>query len=191
MCEEGKERMGEKEFKAKGFLLYTDDEDFFKDLDDDEAGILIKALFRYFNRGEMPKEMPKIIKMGFNVIRKEIDRDSSNYEKTTKRKSESKKAWWRKQKGDDTSVYSSIEDNTDVYTSIETKTKTQARAEAQTEALAKTKTKKTEVDASLVGGSASPPSMEETYGKSNGNSVYHAVIGKMLDERDKEDVVGI
>ena len=57
MCEEGKERMGEKEFKAKGFLLYTDDEDFFKDLDDDEAGILIKALFRYFNRGETPKEM--------------------------------------------------------------------------------------------------------------------------------------
>ena len=193
MCEEGKERMGEKEFKAKGFLLYTDDEDFFKDLDDDEAGILIKALFRYFNRGETPKEMPKIIKMPFNVLKKDIDRDVRKYMEDIRGKSARRKKQWEDRKGKERIADAVMQVHADAYNRMETKTqtKTQARAEAQTEALAKTKTKKTEVDASLVGGSASPPSMEETYGKSNGNSVYHAVIGKMLDERDKEDVVGI
>lgn len=180
----GKEKVmaDKKEFKAKGFLLYTDDEDFFRDLDDEEAGVLIKALFRYFNRGEMPTDMPKVVKMGFNVIKKEIDRDTTGYAEKVRKQSEKRSEWWANQK-EIVSNYNSLQ-------SIkQTKTKTQTEAEAQTraEAEAKTKTIKAEADASLVGGSASPPPMEEIYGKSEGNSVFHSAIDKMFDERSKDD----
>ena len=164
----------EKEFRAKGFLLYTDDEDFFRDLDDDEAGQLIKALFRYFNRGEMPKDMPKIIKMPFNVIRKEIDRDTTSYSERTRKQSEKKKEWWRKQKAE---VNSSIDDNSQVYSTIQTQTKTKAKA--QTRALAKTKTI-ADADVPPLEGRTS----SSVYGTSDGNSQFHADIEKMLKDRE-------
>lgn len=129
----------EKEFKSKAFLLYTDDEDFFKDLDDDEAGKLIKALFRYFNRGEVP-ELPKLVKMPFNVIKKNIDRDSQKYIDDLKGKSDRRKEQWRQRKEKERLAEEYMQMHADAYTNIETKTKSKTEAEAKAEAEAKSKT---------------------------------------------------
>ena len=169
----------EKEFRAKGFLLYTDDEDFFRDLDDDEAGQLIKALFRYFNRGEMPKDMPKIIKMPFNVIRKEIDRDVSKYVADVKGKSDRRKKQWADRKKLEEIANSSMQVHADAYSSMETKTQTKTKAKAQTRALAKTKTI-ADADVPPLEGRTS----SSVYGTSDGNSQFHADIEKMLKDRE-------
>lgn len=131
----------EKEFKSKAFLLYTDDEDFFKDLDDDEAGKLIKALFRYFNRGEVP-ELPKLVKMPFNVIKKNIDRDSRKYIDDLKGKSDRRKEQWRQRKEKERLAEEYMQMHADAYTSIETKTKSKTKAEAEAQAKAEAKSKK-------------------------------------------------
>ena len=150
----------EDKFKSKGFILYEDDEDFFTDLDNDEAGLLIKALFGYFNRGEIPS-LPKIVKMPFNVIKKNIDRDSSKYSDLVRKRSENKREWWAKQK-----AQSSIQVNTDVYTNKETKTKskTETKSKAQAEDLVSVETKsRPTASASLEGrrsGQGEPPPAE-------------------------------
>ena len=157
----------DKDFKRKGFLLYTDDESFFQDLDNDEAGILIKSLFAYFNRGEMPEDMPKVIKMAFNVIRKSIDRDVSSYVEKTKKMSVKKKEWWDQQK------QVSISNNNQLQVTKQTKTK--SKTEAKTEVL------------DLDNGHHDPSPMERLgsdAGDSNG--LFGKMTKAMLDDRDND-----
>lgn len=177
MARERKETMEDK-YKSKGFILYEDDEDFFADLDNEEAGLLIKALFGYFNRGEIPN-LPKIVKMPFNVIKKNIDRDSSKYSDLVRKRSENKKEWWAKQK-----AQSSIQVNTDVYTIKETKTKskTEIKSKAQAEDLVSVETKsRPTASASLEGrrsGQGEPPPAE----------VVQKITGSLVRSRTPEEI---
>lgn len=64
----------------KGFILYADQQTLFEGLDDNEAGVLIKHIFRYVN-DENPEPPDKITKISFEPIKQQLKRDLVKYEK--------------------------------------------------------------------------------------------------------------
>lgn len=63
------------------FVLYTDYIDQVRLLDDQQAGILFRAILNYAAGGELP-EMDGMTVMAFSFIRSRMDRDSAEYQKT-------------------------------------------------------------------------------------------------------------
>jgi hypothetical protein len=82
------------EKRKVAFLLYYDWEKLFVSLDNDEdAGILIKALFAYVKRGEVPK-FNGTLKTVFAYIVDKIDSDLEKWaDKCEKRSKAAKKRW--------------------------------------------------------------------------------------------------
>ena len=79
----------------KSFLLYCDYIETFEDLDDDEAGRLIKHIFRYVN--DLNPEAPdKLTKVSFNQIRLQLKRDLLKYEQIRERNAENARKRWDK-----------------------------------------------------------------------------------------------
>ena len=80
--------------KKIAFLLYYDWEKLFVSLDNNEdAGILIKALFAYVKRGEVAK-FNGALKTAFTFIIDKIDHDSEKWADTCeKRRNAAKKRW--------------------------------------------------------------------------------------------------
>ena len=80
--------------KKIAFLLYYDWEKLFVSLDNDEdAGILIKALFAYVKRGEVA-QFKGALKTAFTFIIDKIDHDSEKWADTCeKRRNAAKKRW--------------------------------------------------------------------------------------------------
>lgn len=62
----------------KSFILYVDQREVFEELTDDEAGKLIKHLFKYVN-DENPVIEDRIIKMAFIQIRQALKRDLNKW----------------------------------------------------------------------------------------------------------------
>ena len=165
-----------KEYIPKGFLLFGEYERYFKALPSEDQGRVLMAAFRYFNRGEIV-DLGGMAQMLNLFIRDKIDHTKDAYQENCEKRAEGTKKYHDNLK--------SLE-VTSSNSKYQTKTKT--KTEAKTSVLVKeNNTEKAEADASLVGGSASPPPMEELYGKSEGNSVFHSAIDKMLDERSKDD----
>lgn len=82
------------EKKKIAFLLYYDWEKLFVSLDNDEqAGILIKALFAYVKRGEDPK-FTGTLKTVFAYIVDKIDSDLEKWTETCEKRSISAKKRW-------------------------------------------------------------------------------------------------
>lgn len=63
----------------KSFILYADFIDTFEDLEDDEAGRLIKHILRYVN-DRNPVTEEKIVKVAFGPIKRQLKRDLKKYE---------------------------------------------------------------------------------------------------------------
>lgn len=103
--------------EQKSFIQYLDTAKQWELLSDSQAGMLIKALFRYCATGEQLKTDDGMLAMAFSFITSQIDRDSEKYESTCKKRSESiKKRWEEKNKEDtnDTKEYKCIQDDTNV-----------------------------------------------------------------------------
>lgn len=69
------------------FVLYTDYDTIFEQLTDEEAGQLIKHLFRYVNDKE-PEIENRMLRILFEPIKKQLKRDLKKWDKALKRKSD-------------------------------------------------------------------------------------------------------
>ncbi|MCD7890682.1 MAG: DUF6291 domain-containing protein [Ruminococcus sp.] len=65
--------------KKKSFVLYNDYYEHINMLSDEEAGMLMKAVFMYAETGEVP-ELQGMTKMAFSFISSQLDRDREKYE---------------------------------------------------------------------------------------------------------------
>ena len=70
----------------KSFLLYKDQEEIFTSLNNEQAGLLIKSIFRYCDKGELPSD--PIIKLVFISIKQTLIRDQENCESIAERNRE-------------------------------------------------------------------------------------------------------
>jgi len=75
----------------KGFILYADQIEIFKQLQKDKAGELIKHIFAYVN-DENPITEDLIINLAFTPIKNQFKRDLDKWENTRKKRSEAGKA---------------------------------------------------------------------------------------------------
>jgi len=75
----------------KSFVLYADYLDTFEMLSDEEAGQLIKHLFRYVN-DEEPELQNKLLGIAFNPIKSQLKRDLMKWSDTKGKRSEAGKA---------------------------------------------------------------------------------------------------
>lgn len=78
----------------KAFLLYADYFDYFQTLTDDELGRVIRAIFAYQRTGELPSFDDRALKLVFDLIRNQIDRDFDKWRASAeKRKAAAQKRW--------------------------------------------------------------------------------------------------
>lgn len=76
--------------KKDSFILYTEQQEVFDNLSDEEAGQLIKAIFNYVETGEA-SNLNKTLNLAFIPIRQNIDRNSDKWEETKNKRSEAGK----------------------------------------------------------------------------------------------------
>lgn len=74
----------------KSFVLYTEIFDTTQDISDEDFGKLMRAVFLY-EKGENLPDMDPMIKMAFNFIKKDLDRNAEKYEQKRKACSEAGK----------------------------------------------------------------------------------------------------
>lgn len=110
----------------KGFLQYADYIDTFEALTDEQAGKLIKHIYRYVNDLD-PEPEDHLIKMVFLPIKKQLQRDLEKWEETRVGKSKGGKASAAKRAKDkasklkslqDTSTDSTVNDNATVIDTV-------------------------------------------------------------------------
>jgi len=70
----------------KGFVLYADMQEVFEELDDKDAGQLIRHIFAYVN-DENPVTDNPMVKISFIPIKKQLKRDLEKYEKVREKRS--------------------------------------------------------------------------------------------------------
>jgi hypothetical protein len=89
----------------KGFILYADQQELFKQLPNEKAGELIKHIFAYVN-DDNPTTEDLLINLAFTPIKQQLKRDLEKFEASKKQRSEAGKrsAELRKKQRDSTSV---------------------------------------------------------------------------------------
>ena len=92
--------MKEQETNTKAFLTYFDSEVMYKMLSNEEAGKLIKAMFRYCKDKEETLTMEDGTPYAyFAVLQQQFDRDKAKYDEMVAKKRKRDKARYAKQKG--------------------------------------------------------------------------------------------
>ena len=95
--------------KALGFVLEKDQKEIIDELDNEEAGIIFKAIYEYETSKQIPK-LNKALRIVFKQFKVKLDFYDNKYIETCeKNKKNIEKRW---QKNDDTTVYDSIQPNT-------------------------------------------------------------------------------
>lgn len=77
-------------------LLDTRYSEAFEKLSDEQLGILVRALMKYKQSGELPSIPDKVVDMAFNLIRKDIDSENERYKERCQRNRENAKKRWAK-----------------------------------------------------------------------------------------------
>lgn len=75
----------------ESFILYTEYEEYFNELTDTDAGILIRAIFAYEHRGEITA-LTGMVKAFFLVIKNTLDRNRQQYETKIQARAEAGRA---------------------------------------------------------------------------------------------------
>jgi len=76
--------------EKKTIVVYSDWASIFEQLEDDEAGKLIKHFFKYIN-DENPEMEDRLLKMAFEPIKMQLKRDLTKWEQTKQRRAEAGK----------------------------------------------------------------------------------------------------
>ncbi|MBR1980184.1 DUF6291 domain-containing protein [Candidatus Proelusimicrobium excrementi] len=85
--------------EKNSFVLRNEYLDIFTDLSDNQAGVLIKAVYKYAAAKEMPEGLKDVeVKMAFKFIKKDIDYDTAKYEEICEKRSEAGKSGGRPKK---------------------------------------------------------------------------------------------
>ena len=103
----------------RNFLLEKEQQEVFETLTDEEAGKLIKGIFRYLNTGD--SGLTGMLNAIFIPIKKSIDKNEENYKKICERNRENIKKRWNKKYENipsETSVYEDIPSDTNIYESV-------------------------------------------------------------------------
>lgn len=79
-------------------ILYTEDFEDLGELEDADAGILLKAIMQYLNDGSIYDRLYGDARVMFRFIRRHIDRDKAKYAETCKKRAESGKLGGRPKK---------------------------------------------------------------------------------------------
>lgn len=77
----------------KTFILYAEHYEIFKELQSGEAGLLIKAIFEYSILEKDP-ELPNLLKILFNLIKKQLDEDKEKWLKKVETNRANANARW-------------------------------------------------------------------------------------------------
>lgn len=99
----------------ESFVLYTSQYEAVADLSVQQKGELFDALFQYVRTGDTPKFTDPAIRIAFNFMRIQIDRDSNKYEDVCNKRREAVNKRWEKarvKKDLDTKVSNSKQKNT-------------------------------------------------------------------------------
>ena len=105
-----------------GFLLYLNQKTIIDELTDEEAGILIKALYEYEGNKQVPK-LNKMLKIIFLQFKNTLDNDAKKYEeKCAKNKENIDNYWKNKRKQSNTNEYECIQMNTNINKNIKNNT---------------------------------------------------------------------
>ena len=103
------------------FLLPIDQKEIVDELDNEEAGIIFKAIYEYeVNKVEI--DLPKTLKIVFKQFKVKLDNYDGAYEEKCQRNRENIRKYWEKKKAD-TTEYDRIRPNTNVYKIKEKKNK--------------------------------------------------------------------
>ena len=97
----------------KSFIIYQNWARLIQNLDDEKAGILIKAVCAYFNGEDVTIE-DDVINAIYTMIVEKIAEDAEKYEKVSKKRREAIEKRWK-----GTKEYKSIQMNTNVSSSIQ------------------------------------------------------------------------
>ena len=105
--------------EKNSFVLYLSQRNIIDELSDEEAGILIKAIYEYEETKNVPK-LSKMLKLVFLSFKKELDNNEKKYEERCQKNKENIKKYWEKRKKNasskkNTNVYDRIQSNTNVY----------------------------------------------------------------------------
>lgn len=79
------------------FILYADQKNLLDLLTDEQAGALIKVIFKYANGEQLDIKFP-LVEMAFTVIKNQMDRDKEKWELTKQKRSEAGKKGGRPKK---------------------------------------------------------------------------------------------
>ena len=102
------------------FLMYCDWETLFSSLEDNaEAGKLIKSIFAYVKRGEMP-DFNGALKTGFLFMAQQITKDGGKWDEVReKRREAAQKRWNSLKNANDTNAYNSMQMHANAYTCMQ------------------------------------------------------------------------
>lgn len=92
--------------------MYHEHMDTIERLTDEEAGRLLKSLYRYSMDGVIPSFDDRFMDLAFSMFKSAIDRDSDAYERKCERNRKNINQRWNKE---DTNEYERIESNTTEY----------------------------------------------------------------------------
>lgn len=77
--------------KKEGFLLFTEQKVLFKKMSNEQAGILIKAIYEYEDTGQLP-ELEFGLDIAFTTIKTTLDKNRLKYEEVSKKRSAAAKS---------------------------------------------------------------------------------------------------
>ena len=80
----------------KSFMLYKDWEEFIDLLTDEAAGALLRALFAYAKRGEVPDFRGELL-MLFMMMSNQLERDGKKWEERCEKNAENIRKRWEKE----------------------------------------------------------------------------------------------
>lgn len=104
--------------EKNSFILRNEYLDIFADLSDSQAGVLIKAVYKYAAAKEMPEGLKDVeVKMAFKFIKKDIDYDTTKYNELCESRRNAVAKRWETNKSiqkhtKDTNVYKCIQEHT-------------------------------------------------------------------------------
>ena len=106
--------------KQPAFLLPMDQKEIIDELDNEEAGIIFKAIYEYELTKEEPK-LNKILKLVFKQFKVKLDNYDNAYEEKCLKNKENITKYWEEKKN--SNEYERIRSNTNVYKIKENKNK--------------------------------------------------------------------
>lgn len=73
------------------FVFYTEWDEYFTDLSNEEIGEMMRAILNYKKTGEVPSFSDRSLKFVFNLIKNQLDRDAEKWEETKNKRSDAGK----------------------------------------------------------------------------------------------------